>query len=263
MNSLSLFSGAGGEIWSVDSGIAYQKHMRDIKSKSELVRMPSLSLENSVCREISRVEAKQIILEYEWLGTMGLTQTFFGAYLDGILSGVVAFGFFQAMNTSKYKKFIGEKYKDHGCQLTRGASAYWAHPHTGSMLIGFALREMGKRGYKYAVAFSDPDAGEVGILYQATNWIYIGATNDKHWDIYDKESRKCVLNDRDAFKQLGFRGRKKLSEYISDKPGLELRERKPKARYIKPIGTKRENKEMLKYLIPNSLMYPKRVMHDG
>jgi hypothetical protein len=220
--------------------------------------MPTLSLENATCAEISREEAKQIILEYEWLGTMGLTQTFFGIYLEGILSGVVAFGFFQAMNTSKYQKYVGEKYKDKGCQLTRGASAYWAHPHTGSMLIGFSLREMGKRGYKYAVAFSDPDAGEVGVLYQATNWIYIGATKDKHWDVYDTASGKCVLNDRDAFKRLGFRGRSKLLGYIADKHGLELRERKPKARYMKPIGTKRENKEMLMYLIPNSLPYPKR-----
>jgi len=31
-----------------------------------------------------------------------------------------------------------------------------------------------KLGNKLAIAFSDTDAGEIGTVYQATNWIYIG-----------------------------------------------------------------------------------------
>lgn len=47
-------------------------------------------------------------------------------------------------------------------------------------------------------------------------------------------------------------------ENILDKNYLELRQRKPKARYIKLLGNKYENKEMEKYLKDKIHPYPKR-----
>jgi hypothetical protein len=122
------------------------------------------------------------------------------------------------------------------------------------------LRQVKKEGYRYCVAFSDPEAGEIGTLYQSTNWFYLGSTKDKHWDIYRK-SGELFLNDRDCFKQYGFRGRKRMEEFISDISDiedLEIRLRKPKARYIKLLGSRYENKEMMRFLQNKIKPYPKR-----
>lgn len=43
-----------------------------------------------------------------------------------------------------------------------------------------------------------------------------------------------------------------------DKPYLELRMRKPKARYIKLLGNRHENKEMMSVLADKIKPYPKR-----
>lgn len=59
-------------------------------------------------------------------------------------------------------------------------------------------------------------------------------------------------------KKHGFCGRKKIAEFLADKPHLEMRIRTEKARYIKLIGDRRENKQMLTVLTPKVKPYPKR-----
>ena len=240
-------------------GKSHQRKIREEKQKTDiggLFGYPKADIKKSECREISYKEAKKIILEYEWLGTMGTTQIHWGIFFDNILAGAICFGYFQAMQG--YSSYVGEDFAKKGIQLSRGACAWWAHEHSASKLIAFGLREMEKKGYKFCVAFSDPDAGEIGTVYQATNWEYLGAKKDKHWDMYYK-SGKLFMNDRDIFKKFGFRGKAKQLEYISDKPELELRLRKPKARYLKLLGSKTEKKKMRKVLQDKILPYPKRI----
>src|SRR5690606_7787460 len=108
---------------------------------------------------------------------------------------------------------VGEKYAPLGVQLTRGACAWWAHPHSGSKLISFGLREMASKGYKYAVAFSDPEAGEIGTLYQATNWFYLGFSTTKHWDVWHVNG-SIFLNDRDFYKKFGNCGKQAMDLFV-------------------------------------------------
>jgi len=237
---------------------AHQRKIREEKQKTDiggLFGYPKADIKKAVCKEISYEEAKKIILEYEWLGTMGTTQMHYGIYFEGILAGAICFGYFQAMQG--YATYVGENYAKNGIQLSRGACSWWAHEHSASKLIAFGLREMEKKGYKFCIAFSDPDAGEIGTVYQATNWYYLGAKKDTHWDMYYKTG-KLFMNDRDIFKKFGFRGKAKQLEYIADKPELEIRLRKPKARYIKLLGNKTEKKQMMKVLEDKILPYHKR-----
>jgi hypothetical protein len=227
----------------------------------------NVDIKDAVLRETDYQTAKRIIEDYEWLGTMGTTQYHYGIYYDGVCAGVVCFGYFQAMNTNSgghpYAPYVGEKYGDRGIQLTRGACIFWAHEHSGSKLIAYGLREMAKKGYKYVIAFSDPEAGEIGTLYQATNWYYLGFSpgSDHHLDIYYKTG-KLFSNDRDFFKQYGYRERGKMEEFIKDKSHLEIRRRRAKGRYIKLIGDKKENKEMMEVLKDKIKPYPKRVSDE-
>lgn len=239
-------------------GKAHQRIIREQKQQSDtggLFGHPIADIKNAVCREITYEQAKAIILEYEWLGTMGTTQMHYGIYFDGVLGGAICFGFFQAMQG--YATYVGEKYAKKGIQLSRGACVHWAHEHSASKLIAFGLREMEKKGYKFCVAFSDSEAGEIGTVYQATNWYYLSAKTDVHWDLYYKNG-DLYMNDRDIFKKYGFRGRRKMEEFIKDKPNIEMKLRKPKARYMKLLGNKREIREMMECLKDKIHPYPKR-----
>lgn len=252
----------------LEIGKAHQRKIREEKSKTDvggLFGYPvNADIRTAELRSVDYSTAKKIIEEYEWLGTMGTTQFHYGIYFDGVCGGVIGFGYFQAMNTNSgghpYAPYVGEEYAQNGIQLTRGACAWWAHEHSGSKLIGYGLREMKRLGYKYVIAFSDQEAGEIGTLYQATNWHYLGFSATTHWDIYTKTG-KIYKNDRDFFKEYGGVGRQRMEEFISDKPHLVVRQRKPKARYIKLIGSKYENKRMMEKLSDKILPYPKRMEH--
>jgi len=244
---------------------AHQRLIREEKQLSDnggLFGYPqNVDIKNCLLKETDYNTAKKIIEDYEWLGTMGTTQFHYGIYFDGVCAGVVCFGYFQAMNTNSgghpYAPYVGEKYAQQGVQLTRGACIWWAHEHSGSKLIAFGLREMANKGYKYVIAFSDPEAGEIGTLYQATNWYFIGTSPTVHYDIYYKNGN-LFKNDRDFYKEYGYTGLIKMNEFIKDKPHLVIKQRNPKARYIKLIGSKNENKEMFATLKGKILPYPKR-----
>jgi hypothetical protein len=246
-------------------GKAHQRIIRDQKQFTDsggLFGYPSNpDIKKALLRDVNYQTAKKIIEEYEWLGTMGTTQYHYGIYFDDVCGGVVCFGYFQAMNTNSgghpYAPYIGEQFAKSGVQLTRGACAWWVHEHSGSKLIAYGLKRMAQMGYKYCVAFSDQEAGEIGTLYQATNWHYLGFSNSMHYDLYYTNGR-LFKNDRDFFKEYGFSGKVKMEEFIKDKPHLVLRQRKPKARYIKLLGNKVENKIMMQYLKDKILPYPKR-----
>ena len=241
-------------------GKAWQRTIREKKSleggDGDLFGCPAVPpIDSAELREISHSAASSVILEYEWLGTMGTTQRHYGVFFGGELAGAVCFGYFQGMQG--YATYVGDRYAKLGTQLSRGACVHWAHPHSGSKLISWALRQEARKGYKFAIAFSDPDAGEIGTLYQATNWHYLGFTKDTHWDIYHKDGR-LFLNDRDLFKKYGFRGAGKIDQWLRDKPHLERRLRKPKGRYTTLMGTRKENKEMMHVLERHIKPYPKR-----
>ena len=222
----------------------------------------NLDIKNSEIKEIDYKTAKSIILEYEWLGTMGTTQYHFGIFFDSYLAGVVCYGYFQAMNTNSgghpYAPYVGVKYSKNGIQLSRGACVHWSHKHSGSKLISQSLKTMSQRGYKYAIAFSDPEAGEIGTIYQATNWYYLGIGVTKHYNIHFKKNDGIYLDARDLWKKHKMAGKKAIEEWLKDKSGLYVKVSKPKGRYIKLIGNKKENKEMMKVLNPLIKPYPKR-----
>lgn len=163
---------------------AWQRRIREKEARKD--PRPVVGLENAVVVEISYDKAKELILKYEWLGTMGSTERSFGLILDGELAGVVCFG--KTGGTDTAKSVCGEEWAQYVVTLCRGACAHWAHPHAASHLISAACRQMAnsarttKSGkvippsYIF-VAYSDSDAGEIGTVYQACNWLYCGKTS--------------------------------------------------------------------------------------
>ncbi len=163
---------------------AWQRKIREKEAQKN--PRPVVGLENATVVEIAYEKAKELILKYEWLGNMGATERSFGLILDGELAGVCCFG--RTAGTETAKSVCGEKWAQYVVTLCRGACVHWAHPHAASHLISTACRQMAnssrttKSGrvvppaYIF-VAYSDPDAGEIGTVYQACNWLYCGTTS--------------------------------------------------------------------------------------
>src|SRR6266404_9182778 len=88
---------------------AGKAHQRLIRERHALEPDPLLeekqrlatSLKNAWVREITAAEAKKIILKYEWLGKMGVTDRSFGLYFGEHLAGAVGFGRTAGTNTAR------------------------------------------------------------------------------------------------------------------------------------------------------------------
>ena len=161
-----------------DPSKCYQRHIREVHSEIEgREQLPSLS--GAVVERISREDAELIILKYEWLAAdprkkcpMGAgVQACYGLKLNGELLGAVIFG----TMGGNIRLICGEEYAGRTVCLMRGACVPHAPKNAASFLIRHACRlAFEDFGWCIFFAYSDPDAGEIGTVYQASNWFYIG-----------------------------------------------------------------------------------------
>lgn len=117
-------------------------------------------------------EVKAFIERHEWLGRLSLYPThFFTARYKGMLAGVVIMDMPNA-----FSKMLGEDTKKLERLVSRGACVSWSPKNLASSLIGFAIKWMVKNTqYRLFTAYSDSEAGEIGTIYQACNFYYLGA----------------------------------------------------------------------------------------
>ena len=117
-------------------------------------------------------EVKEFIERHEWLGSMSLYPTHvFTARYNGILAGVVVLDM-----PGAFSKMLGENTRKLERLISRGACVSWSPKNLASALIMFGVRWAVKNTpYRLFVAYSDSEAGEIGTIYQACNFYYLGA----------------------------------------------------------------------------------------
>jgi hypothetical protein len=126
-------------------------------------------------REIPQGTAAPIILAYEWLGNMpAIVSHCFGIYFDGHLGGVVVYSPEYSENLGVWDRY---GYTGKMILLSRGACVHWAHQHAGSKLIRRSMALLPSE-YEVVTATVDPAAGEIGTIYQACGFTYVGAMRD-------------------------------------------------------------------------------------
>lgn len=136
--------------------------------------VPHLDLKRAEVRRVSRHLAQQIILKYEWLGAMAQTGYHYGIFYGADCAGVccVAAGGGTGGVNSHMPFAINPSELS---VLARGACVHWAPPGTNSKLVSWTCRLFAKdTKCKVMIAYADTDAGEIGTIYQACNWIHIG-----------------------------------------------------------------------------------------
>ena len=171
-------------------------HQRIIREELEVTEANNLfgkyweninfSKDNAVVKEIRRKQALPLILKYEWLGTLPVNFTkFVGLYFDNYLTGVACF---HNINVSgKYSLFGYPAW----C-LGRGACVHFSPNWAGSFLVSSACKLLfNKLKPGYIVAYSDYDAGEIGTIYQACNWVFLGKIKTQVWR--DKNGKDCSI----------------------------------------------------------------------
>ena len=150
------------------SPFAHQRRIRNHFSRSA-PRPVAASLDGYTVRMISRVEAEPIILKYEWLGSIGQAYLFAGLFSpSGDIQGVACF-------SNGYPNSIRDIIGGPALCLQRGACVHYAPHNARSFLINRACRLIHRlTGKARFFAYCDPEAGEYGGVYQASNWTYLG-----------------------------------------------------------------------------------------
>lgn len=176
--------------------VAYQKQLRDQYLAEGVPPGVDLTLKKAVVRQVSREIAKSIILRYEWLGTMSSSSLHYGLMFGDYCAGVtcVALRGSGTAGPTTSRRFGLEQVDM--ATLCRGACVHWAPQGANSKLVSWTVRLLGKaRAGKLLVAYSDADAGEIGTIYQACGWYYVGRTKrHKSSEFVSKDGR--VINSQ-------------------------------------------------------------------
>ena len=196
-------------------------------------------------------DAMSVIVKNHYLHRKAPASYCFGLFDEwGSMVGVVTYG--TPASPSLLKGIAGEDEKDHIVELTRLWIADITPKNAESFLIGRSLKLLPEE-INIVVSFAEIQAGHVGTVYQATNWIYTGLS-DRHveWSIEGEESNKHGRHMFDEFG--GIEGAKKA---LGDR--LVRGERPRKHRYLMLRGSRRRKKELLGKLRYEVQDYPKTI----
>ena len=192
---------------------------------------------------ISYEETKPFILDIHYAKRMPSITYAYGLYRGLSLIGIISYG--SPVSPALCKGVAGEKNKDDVLELNRLVLKE-NKKNQASMLIAASFKLLPKP--KIIVSYADSEQDHLGIVYQATNFLYTGLSDKRtEWrmkgsnlhsktvcDIYSLEER---MNNPDKFINI---------------------ERPRKHRYIYLLGGKIWKKNISKQLAYKTMDYPKQ-----
>ena len=199
-----------------------------------------MSLQGYEVHPISASEATSIVVKNHYLHRRGPASYCFGLFDEmGALVGVITYG--TPASRSLCVGLAGHDEADRVVELTRLWIADITPKNAESFLIGRSLKMLPPEK-DLVVSFAEIQAGHVGTVYQATNWIYTGLS-DRHveWRLDGEPSGKHGRHLFDEFG--GVEGAKKA---LGDR--LQRHERPRKHRYVMVRGSRRRRRELLEKL---------------
>ncbi len=152
-------------------------------------------------------EVKEFIMRHEWLAKLPNRPTHrFTARLkkNGTLAGTIIMA-----TPNAFSNLLGKENKDKEKLISRGACISWGPKNLGSWLIMSSVRWMAENtDFRYFTAYSDPEAKELGTIYQACNFTYLGQTSGTSKQYLDPDHQeKCCFSWRE------FRNKSKYYRY--------------------------------------------------
>ncbi len=212
--------------------------------------MPTFDLSRVSVKAINYQTASRIVDNFHYAQRTPSIVVAFGMYVDDVLAGVITYGLPPNRNALG---FCGEEYIDNGLELNRLFVFDWAGRNSESWLIGqsFALLEKNYPKYFLLVSYADPTHDHLGIIYQATNWIYTGTGAESKSDVIVNGK---LISEKHLYNLYGTHKRDELKL-----KGLDIQDiiSQPKHRYVYILGSKGQRKKFRKLLRWPVLSYPK------
>ena len=196
-------------------------------------------------RSIPHKDAIDLIVRRHYLHRACPCSFSFGLFKGYTLYGVIIYG--TPSSAPLRRGICGDDEKDNVIELTRLWISDQAGKNTESYFIAHTLPLINK---EIVVSFADPTQNHVGIVYQATNWIYTGLSAKRtNWTVKGIDKHCQTIAD------------KYTSEELREKYGddFTLVDRPQKHRYIFFNCDKRRKRVLLKKLKYPILPYPKLV----
>jgi hypothetical protein len=233
------------------------------------------------CHKVSK-----FIEQHEWLGKMPNRPTHrFCAKFKNNIAGVIVMA-----TPNTFSNILDKDFKNKEKLISRGACISWSPKNLASWLIMQSIKFMVKHTeFRIFTAYSDPEAKELGTIYQACNFFYLGnnfGAKKLYFDL--KKPHLNWFSDREFRKQSKYKlyasilgiekeFKKYLGKYtpLWNKMSLKMklaikkqesiyrnscliREVKPKHKYVYILGkNKKETKELKKILKVKTYPYPK------
>jgi hypothetical protein len=124
-------------------------------------------------KQIEYKEAMDMVLKYHYLHRKAPCSFAFGLFekLTNDMIGVIVYG--TPSSAGVRKGICGIEEKNNVIELTRLWIKDGTPKNTESWLIGNTVHLVNK---EIILSYAEPQAGHLGIVYQATNWIYTGLT---------------------------------------------------------------------------------------
>ena len=194
----------------------YQRRLDTIEEDKERYGWSDDDIENislddfefaPISTKEEKQEATEFIKRYEWLGTVGSFPThWFSARYKGILGGVIIMGMPNA-----FSKLLGDNTREIERLIARGASASWCPKNLGSKFLMWCIKWMvDNTQYRLFTCYSDPQANEMGSIYQGLNFFYLGQGSGASIRCINPYNPQKIVTDR------AFRARSFYKRYAKD-----------------------------------------------
>lgn len=211
--------------------------------------MPKLDVSRCNVRPINYETAANMVSAYHYAHRVPSIMVSLGMYVDDVLAGCITYGMPASTKTSK--AVCGTEYKDHVLELNRLYVHDWAGFNSESWLVGQSFRYIDRP--MILVSFADTGQDHMGYIYQATNWIYTGLSDDS--GCYSRiEVNGKERSGKSFYDELGTQAKAVILEHY---PDAIFHEYTRKHRYVYFLGSKKQRKELRQALRWPVLPYPK------
>jgi hypothetical protein len=195
-------------------------------------------------KKISCKDAMRIVVAQHYLHRKGPCSFAFGLFNSDKLIGVITYG--TPSSCTLRTGICGPKEAFNVIELTRLWVDSEAPKNSESYLIGNTIKLVDK---EIVVSYADTSEGHLGIVYQASNFIYTGLSAKRSdWTVKGIEKHNTTLVDKYTAKEI----REKYGD------AFELKNRPRKHRYVYFNADKRRKRELLAALRYEICPYPKK-----
>lgn len=157
--------------------------------------------------------------------------------------GVISYG--TPSSSTLRSGICGLEYKDDVIELNRLWVRDGTPKNTESFFIGNTIKKVDK---EIVVSFADTEQNHIGIIYQATNWIYTGLSAKRtNWVVCGIDKHSQTIADKYSSKE--------ARELFGER--FKLEERSRKHRYVYFNCNKKKKKLLMSKLKYPILQYPK------